>query len=66
MKVNYKDGKEDGLREEYHENGQLYMKVNYKDGEEDGLLETYYKNGQLYMKGNFKGRKRRWSSGRIS
>ena len=33
-KVNYKDGKEDGIYEEYYDNGQLRYKENYKDGKE--------------------------------
>ena len=40
-KVNYKDGKAQGLAEGYYENGQLEAKVNYKDGIFDGLAEEY-------------------------
>tara|TARA_B100001146_G_scaffold113557_1_gene100080 strand:+ start:594 stop:737 length:144 start_codon:yes stop_codon:yes gene_type:complete len=35
------DGKQDGLSEGYHENGQLMWKGNWKDGELDGLWEEY-------------------------
>ena len=46
-KVNYKDGKQDGLYESYYKNGQLQYKFNYKDGkEEDGSFESYDKNGK--------------------
>ena len=46
-KVNYKDGKEDGLYEMYYENGQLQYKANFKDGKmEDGSLESYDKDGK--------------------
>ena len=46
-KENYKNGKQHGLWECYHENGQLRSKGNYKDGERDGLMEEYAENGQL-------------------
>jgi len=42
-----KDGKWDGLYEDYWANGQLWEKGTYKDGEKDGLWESYHENGQL-------------------
>ena len=54
LKVNYKDGKKDGLYEWYYENGQLKQKTNYKDDKRDGLYEEYYENGQLKLKQNYK------------
>ena len=53
-KKRYKDGKQEGLWEEYYKNGQLKLKKYSKDGKEQGLWEEYHKNGQLKIKGNFK------------
>ena len=53
-KINYKDGKKDGLSEFYMENGQLVVKSNYKDGELDGLLEWYFWDGSIVDKKNYK------------
>ena len=50
FKANYKDGKQDGLEEYYHENGQLWSRTNYKDGKKDGLYESYHENGQFNFK----------------
>jgi antitoxin component YwqK of YwqJK toxin-antitoxin module len=47
-KRNYKDGKEDGLFEMYHDNGQLGLKGNHKDGKQNGLWEMYSSDGQLW------------------
>ena len=46
-RINYKDGKEDGLWEYYYDNGQLEKKANYKDGKPDGLWEKYSEGGEL-------------------
>ena len=51
---NYKDGKLDGLWEDFNENGQLMIRENYKNGELNGLYELFYENGQLEDRGNFK------------
>ena len=53
-RYNYKDGKQDGLSEDFHENGQLYSRKNYKDGKEEGLTEEFWENGQLQFRINFK------------
>ena len=53
-KINYKNGKPDGLEEWYYENGQLERKVNYKDGKKDGLEEWYDENGLLEIRKNYK------------
>ena len=53
-RTNYKDGKENGLREIFYENGQLRQSAKFKDGKFDGLIEHYYENGQLKNKGNYK------------
>ena len=57
FKINYKDGKQDGLLESYYKNGQLESKVSYKDGRQDGLSESYDEHGQLEEKLCFKSNK---------
>ena len=37
----FKDGKRDGLREFYHDNGQLSQKGNFKDGKYDGFVDNF-------------------------
>ncbi len=59
-RINYKDGKLDGLAERYWKDGSLDYKQNYKDGQQDGLKEwtapgfggrilikSYYKDNRL-------------------
>ncbi len=53
-KINYKDGKKDGLHESFYTVGKLRFKKNYKDGKLHGLSEEYHFNGQLHYRGNFK------------
>ena len=50
---NFKNGKENGLYEEY-QNGKLVLKINFKDGKKDGLLQSYHENGQLRSKRYYK------------
>ena len=45
MEGTYKDGKEDGLVQEWYENGQKSFEETYKDGELNGLVISWYKNG---------------------
>ena len=47
MVENYKAGKLDGPRKEWHENGKLKTKEYYKDGELDGTRETWHENGTV-------------------
>ena len=49
----YKDGKQDGLYTEWHENGQKWIEATYKDGE---LIEEtwYYENGQKKREVSYK------------
>ena len=37
----------DGLVEEFYDNGQLKSRENYKDGEREGLWESFDKEGNL-------------------
>jgi len=53
-KINYKDGRYDGLYETYHKNGQLDVKTNYNDGEYDGLYEEWLDDGRLLRKEHYK------------
>ena len=53
--MTYKDGKLEGLYEEFHENGQLTETRAYKDGiEQNRTVFTYHENGQLKSRGNVK------------
>jgi antitoxin component YwqK of YwqJK toxin-antitoxin module len=53
-KVNYKDGKIDGVRELYTENGVLYQSRTYKDDKKDGELNRWYEDGTLLETSFFK------------
>ncbi len=54
VRRNFKDGKRDGLSEDFYENGQLNSKENYKEGELNGLREYYNEKGQLKFIQNWK------------
>jgi len=54
FKGEFKDGKRDGLWEEYHANGTISDKGYYKDGKRYGYWEYYHSNGWLWMKRNYK------------
>ena len=57
-RINYKDGKQEGLFEMYYANGRLQSRFNMKDGKKDGLSEVFWENGQFKTRTNFKsGRK---------
>jgi len=49
----YRDGKWDGLREEFHEDGQLRGRENWIDGKIEGLSE-FYRNGQVWWRRNYR------------
>ena len=53
FKINYRNDKEDGLSEYWH-NGKLFFKTNYKNGFLDGAREVMWDNGQLRAKLNYK------------
>ena len=50
LKCTYKDGKLNGLYEEYYENGQLKRKCRYMNGLLSGLCEEYNRDGSLKSK----------------
>ena len=54
FKINYYNGKRQGLSEGYYENGYLFAKENFKNGELDGNFEYYDENGDIEDKGVFK------------
>ena len=51
---NYKDGRQDGVYEEWYENGQPKGQVNYKDGKREGKQCWWDESGELQYWGNFK------------
>ena len=53
-----KDGKQDGLYESWHENGQMWERLTFKNGEFDGLFEEWYLNGKM-------GERRIYKNGKI-
>ena len=53
MIQSYKNGKQNGLWETFHKDGQLSERVNYKNGIKHGLWEKFYDNGQLKTKVNY-------------
>ena len=48
---NYQDGIEEGLMEEFYDDGKLEFRKYMKEGEIHGMWEQYYENGQLEFKG---------------
>ena len=54
----HKGNKQNGLYEEWHDNGQLAKRINYKNGKFDGLFEEWYGDGQLASRVNYKNDKR--------
>ena len=53
FKGNFKDGKEEGVWEYYHENGQLRSKGQLTDGVQSGYWEWFDEDGKLTKKGTF-------------
>jgi hypothetical protein len=47
IKCNYKNGKLNGLYQEWHNNGKLWNKCTYLNGEYDGDFESWERNGFL-------------------
>jgi len=46
-KVNFTNGKENGLYTSYHTNGKEKIVVHYVDAQKDGIQKIYYNNGVL-------------------
>ena len=54
FKGKYVEGKrEDGIKEHFHENGNLSSRTTYRDGKPNGPTEMFYPNGEFMKKGNF-------------
>jgi len=53
-RINYKNGRYDGLYEYWYKNGQSKLRINYKNGRHHGLYEEWYDNGQLWIRKNYK------------
>ena len=53
-KVNWKNGKKEGIWEWYDDNGQLLLEGNFKNNMEEGLWKSYHDNGHLKYKQNLK------------
>lgn len=49
-----KDGRPDGLYEQWHSNGQLSFRCAYKNGFPEGLLQEWYESGKLKVRGKCK------------
>ena len=54
----FKNGKEEGSRVWYHDNGQLFGKGDYNNGKREGPWVTYHYDGQLESKGDYKNARR--------
>jgi antitoxin component YwqK of YwqJK toxin-antitoxin module len=39
---NFKNGKKDGIQQEYYFNGKIYMEETYVNGLRDGICKLYY------------------------
>ena len=57
-KVNFVDGKEEGIYISYHDNGKVKITVNYIHGQKDDVQKVYYDNGQLGEKVTYKNGRR--------
>ena len=58
LKGTYRNGKREGVWEEYFDKGQLRLKGTWKNGKREGVWETYHDNGQLSEKRTYKDGKR--------
>ena len=54
MLIQYKDGRQDGRRISWYENGLKRFEGTYKDGLLDGLATRWYDNGQKGSENTFK------------
>ena len=53
-RINYKDGKKDGLYTSWYENGQKSEEGNYMNNDREGIWTTWYENGQKESEGTYK------------
>ena len=52
--VHYKDGKEDGLWTEWHDNGQKMQEGHHEDGEAEGLHTEWDEEGKVVKQTRYK------------
>jgi len=52
-KVNFKNGKENGIYTSYYDNGKEKLVVEYVDGQKHNIQKIYYDNGQLGSQVNY-------------
>jgi antitoxin component YwqK of YwqJK toxin-antitoxin module len=57
-KIQFKNGKKDGIYRRYSEYGSVILKLNYSNDKIDGISEKYYENGQLSVRTNYKAGKK--------
>jgi len=53
IQTNYVDDKEDGVWNQWYENGQLKLEAHYQAGQEHGMFTQWYENGQKRLEANF-------------
>jgi uncharacterized protein len=53
VKGTYHNGKENGLYEEFYNNGQLKLHVQYQDGNRVGAVNSYHMNGQFNTRATY-------------
>ena len=51
---NFKNGKREGPRVVYYDNGQLSSRTEWRNGKPEGPWVGYYENGKLKWKGDFR------------
>jgi antitoxin component YwqK of YwqJK toxin-antitoxin module len=51
--ASYFNGKLEGIRKKYFDDGKLELEINYKQGERNGMSRTFYPNGKLKQEANF-------------
>jgi antitoxin component YwqK of YwqJK toxin-antitoxin module len=51
--VNLKNGKRNGLYQEYYKNGNVKSEINYKNGIQEGETFSYREDGSLFRNSNF-------------
>ena len=59
------DISQNGILNEYYDDGSLYIKYNFKSGKKDGIQKRWHKNGQLeiiynYKNGKLEGLQKKW------
>jgi antitoxin component YwqK of YwqJK toxin-antitoxin module len=53
-RIEFKNGKKDGLFELFYIDGQLSQQTSYANGKRNGISKTWWKDGQIRSESNFK------------